>query len=114
MQKISVESACSFAHSMDEELASPEQFFSATSQWLVDNQPVVARLSYEMGMRLCGDETPAKAVQAVVGYMLRLAEHTDANHQLECKWIGDQCPRDHSGSGEEGNGHRKYCCKHNA
>ena len=110
MQKISVENACSFAHSLDEELSSPEQFFAVTSQWLKETQPVVAKLSYEMGMRLCGGETAAMAAQAVVGYMLRLVEHSDANHALQCL-MGEECPHAHSPAGKPEDGQRKYCCK---
>jgi len=113
MQKISVENACSFAHSMDEELSDPEQFFVATSQWLRENQPVIATLSYEMGMRLCGAEASALAAQAVVGYILRLLEHSEANDSLRCRWLGEECPHVSFPLGKPEEGHRKYCCKRN-
>lgn len=113
MNKISVENACSFARSMDEELSDPEQFFLATSQWLKESQPVVAKISYEMSVRLCGEEAPAAAVQAVVGYVLRLLEHSEANHDLHCRWAGEQCPHVSFPLGEPEEGRRKYCCKRN-
>ena len=111
MLKVSVENACSFAHSMDEELASPSQFFEATAGWLRENQPVLARLSQEMAVRLCGENSSATAVQAVVGYVLRLLEHAEANQQLRCQWAHDQCPAVSFPFGEPAAGERKYCCK---
>ena len=110
MMKISVDNACSFAHSMDEELSSPEQFFVATSQWLQENQPVLARLSHDMALQLCGDEHSAAAAQAVVGYMLRLISHAEANESLSCQWANEECPHVQFPLGEPQAGHRKYCC----
>jgi len=59
MGPVSIENACSFAHSTDEGLSSPGQFFEATACWLKESQPVIARLTHEMATRLCGDGTAA-------------------------------------------------------
>ncbi len=110
MIRISVDNACSFARSLDEELTHPEQFFAATSEWLKENQPVLASLSHEMAMRLCGEPASAVAAQAVVGYMLRLLSHAEANQTLRCQLSGEACPHVHFPFGEPDEGHRKYCC----
>ncbi len=86
MIRISVEHACSFARSMDEELSIPEQFFDATEQWLKEQQPVLAALSYEMAKHLSNDETAAATARLVVGYVLRLMAHAEANQQLQRQW----------------------------
>lgn len=86
MIRISVEHACSFARTMDEELSSPEQFFVATRQWLREQQPVLATLGYEMARRPAADETAAATTHAVVGYVLRLMAHAEANQKLERQW----------------------------
>jgi len=108
--RISVDNACSFARSMDEELSSPEQFFAATSEWLKENQPVLAELSRAMAVRLCGDDTAAAATQAVVGYTIRLLSHAEANQSLGCQWGDEKCPHVQFPLGEPEPGHRKYCC----
>ena len=85
MIKISTDHATSFARTIDEELAVPEQFFAATSEWLKENQPVLSALSYQMGLRLSGDRSCAAATQTVVGYVLRLLEHAEANEALSIR-----------------------------
>lgn len=111
MIQVSIENACSFAHSVDEELSNPEQFFEAAAGWLKENQPVIARLSHEMAMRLCGEETAAAGAQAVVGYMLRLLAHAEANQDLRCQWAHDRCPEVCFPLGMPAEGERKYCCR---
>lgn len=111
MIQVSVDNACSFAHSLDEELSSPEQFFTATSGWLERSQPVLAKLSREMAVRLSGDERSAAAAQAVVGYVLRLISHAEANESLRCQWGDEKCPRVCLPLGEPWEGQRRYCCK---
>ncbi len=111
MIQVSVESACSFAHSLDEELSNPAQFFEATTGWLSAHQPVLAGLSREMALRLCGDETSSLAAQAVVGYVLRLLTHAEANQDLRCQWSDEECPHVCFPLGEPGEGHRRFCCK---
>lgn len=111
MLKISVDNACSFARSLDEELSTPDQFFAATSQWLKENQPVLANLSREMAMRLCGDKVAAETAQAVVGYMVRLMAHAESNQDMRCQWANEQCPHVSFPFGEPEEGHRRYCCK---
>ncbi|MHB1161837.1 MAG: hypothetical protein ACYC3V_16140 [Chloroflexota bacterium] len=111
MQRISVENACSFAHSVDEELSSPEQFFAATSGWLSEDQPVLAQLSREMALRLCGEESAAVAAQAVVGYVVRLIAHAEANQELRCQWADEKCPHVSFPFGQPEDGQRKFCCK---
>ncbi|HEX9015921.1 MAG TPA: hypothetical protein VF960_07985 [Chloroflexota bacterium] len=85
MLRISVDNATSFARSIDEELRCPEQFFSATSQWLNEHEPVLSALSYQMGLRLSNDKKAAAVAQTVVGYMLRLMDHAQANATLAKK-----------------------------
>ncbi len=111
MIQVSMENACSFAHSMDEELSNPEQFLPATSGWLLQNQPVLAHLSRAMALRLGGDERAAEVAEAVVGYVIRLVDHSEANHKLCRALEGESCPV-HGQPGAETplTGKRKYCC----
>lgn len=88
MLRISVDNAASFARSIDEELKCPEQFFSATSQWLNEHEPVLSALSYQMGLKLTDDKRSAAMAQTVVGYMLRLLDHAQANALLAKKLDG--------------------------
>ncbi len=92
MIKISTDHATSFARTIDEELAVPEQFFAATSEWLKANQPVLSALSYQMGLRLSGDRGCAAATQTVVGYVLRLLEHAEANEALSIRLSAMSAP----------------------
>ncbi len=87
---ITVDHATSFARSIDEELSRPEQFFTATSQWLNEHQPVLSALSFQMGLRLSGDKQAAAVAQTVVGYVLRLLEHSEANDALSRRWSTDR------------------------
>lgn len=93
MLKISTDHATSFARTIDEELSSPDEFFAATSQWLNDNQPMLSALSYQMGLRLSGDRAAAAATQTVVGYVLRLLEHAEANDTFSRRWSSTGAPR---------------------
>ncbi len=86
MIAVSVDHSSSFARSIDEELSCPEQFFTVTSQWLQEHQPVLSALSYQMGLRLSGDARSAAVAQTVVGYVLRLLDHAQANDALSRRW----------------------------
>lgn len=108
---VSQENARSFAHSMDEELSSPEQFLTSTSGWLLGHQPVLAHLSRAMALRLGGDERAAEVTESVLGYMVRLLDHAEANERLRHQLEGEICPvHGNPAAAAVTSGKRKYCC----
>lgn len=109
---VSMENASSFAHSMDEELSSPDEFLPRTSDWLLSHQPVLAHLSRAMALKLAGDDRAAEVAESVVGYMIRLLDHAESNERLRRQMMGEVCPVHGTvGAGAHEDGRRRYCCQ---
>lgn len=101
MEKVTIEQACSFAHSIDDQTADPGRFYEETAGWLLRENPVLATVVIGMANRLIGDNPElVNAVLSISGYSARLLDHAEQNRVLAWTCGEGNCPVEN----------RRFCC----